>query len=354
MRFLNSVGGGLVKGFQSKQIIIVEDEHGFDLPVLISECIPVESSTDEKMRESSVESDNATDKKSPSSQGNESAADKQKSESKIEIAVETAEGENLTVCLAFLPVEIKKLSGSSYECYFVNDSNYRLFLNYSYNENSIWKSRYAGSVEPNSKIFLEEIDKTELNEIERIAIQLIAYKEDRPFKLKDSYSVELRIDTVKFYKLHSFKENDYFHEDALIFYIIRDDIATKNLFISARDLELAMREKQLGEKTVRKQQREKKSSSQVIEIDLHINKLLDNTIGMNNADIMEYQLKVFNDVMKENINHKKRKIVFIHGKGDGLLKNAIVKELKKRYPKCYWQDASFQEYGFGATMVTIY
>src|SRR5690554_836752 len=42
VRFLNTVGGGKVKGFQSKQIVIVEDEHGFDLPVLISECVVVE------------------------------------------------------------------------------------------------------------------------------------------------------------------------------------------------------------------------------------------------------------------------------------------------------------------------
>ncbi|HCM21727.1 MAG TPA: DUF2027 domain-containing protein, partial [Porphyromonadaceae bacterium] len=35
------------------------------------------------------------------------------------------------------------------------------------------------------------------------------------------------------------------------------------------------------------------------------------------------------------------------------LKNAILKELQNKYKKCYHQDASFQEYGYGATMVTI-
>ncbi len=74
---------------------------------------------------------------------------------------------------------------------------------------------------------------------------------------------------------------------------------------------------------------------------------------MNSADILEYQLKKFNEVMSEHINDKNRKIVFIHGKGDGVLRNAIIKELKKNYPKCYHQDASFQEYGYGATMITI-
>ena len=39
VRFLNTIGGGIVKGFQSKQIVIIEDEHGFDVPVLISDLI---------------------------------------------------------------------------------------------------------------------------------------------------------------------------------------------------------------------------------------------------------------------------------------------------------------------------
>ena len=37
IRFLNTVGGGVVKGFQDKNIVIVEDEHGFDFPVLANE-----------------------------------------------------------------------------------------------------------------------------------------------------------------------------------------------------------------------------------------------------------------------------------------------------------------------------
>jgi len=43
VRFLNTTGGGKVKGFQNKQIAIIEDEYGFDVPVLISECVVVES-----------------------------------------------------------------------------------------------------------------------------------------------------------------------------------------------------------------------------------------------------------------------------------------------------------------------
>ena len=32
---------------------------------------------------------------------------------------------------------------------------------------------------------------------------------------------------------------------------------------------------------------------------------------------------------------------------------AILDELKRKYPRCEAQDASFREYGFGATLITV-
>ena len=57
--------------------------------------------------------------------------------------------------------------------------------------------------------------------------------------------------------------------------------------------------------------------------------------------------------MQEHIRERGRKIVFIHGKGDGVLRASIECELRRKYPTCRFQDASFQEYGYGATQVTI-
>ena len=57
--------------------------------------------------------------------------------------------------------------------------------------------------------------------------------------------------------------------------------------------------------------------------------------------------------MDENLRHPGQKIVFIHGNGDGVLRRALLKELNYRYKGHDVADASFREYGFGATMVTI-
>ncbi|WP_262501343.1 Smr/MutS family protein [Porphyromonas cangingivalis] len=70
--------------------------------------------------------------------------------------------------------------------------------------------------------------------------------------------------------------------------------------------------------------------------------------------MLDIQLEHVRKVMHRHRNEKKRRIVFIHGKGEGVLRKAVMDLIKKEYPKALMQDASFQEYGFGATEVIIY
>ena len=41
VRFLSEVGGGTVTGFQGKDIVLVEDEDGFDIPMLKSQVVVI-------------------------------------------------------------------------------------------------------------------------------------------------------------------------------------------------------------------------------------------------------------------------------------------------------------------------
>lgn len=93
--------------------------------------------------------------------------------------------------------------------------------------------------------------------------------------------------------------------------------------------------------------------SDIVEIDLHAHALLDSTEGLSATDIKQYQIKTFKETMERFRKDIGRQIVFIHGNGDGVLRQAILTELKYNYKHCKYQDASFQNYGFGATMVTI-
>ena len=43
VRFLSEVGGGVVTGFQEKDIVLVEDADGFDIPMPVRECVVIET-----------------------------------------------------------------------------------------------------------------------------------------------------------------------------------------------------------------------------------------------------------------------------------------------------------------------
>ncbi|MFR5659868.1 MAG: Smr/MutS family protein [Butyricimonas faecihominis] len=66
-----------------------------------------------------------------------------------------------------------------------------------------------------------------------------------------------------------------------------------------------------------------------------------------------YQMDVFHKTLEQYKLRRGQKIVFIHGKGDGVLRQRILWELQTKYKRFNHQDASFKQYGYGATMVTI-
>ena len=344
VRFLSEVGGGIVKGFQGKDIVLVEDADGFDIPMPMRECVVID--TDDY---------NMKRKAAPAPSKAEGPAKPMKPEMPaVQRQPETRGGDMLNVMLAFVPEDVKAISSTSFEAYLVNDSNYCMYYTYSSAEGKSWTARSHGLIEPNTKLLLEEFEKSELNDRERVAVQLVAFKDNRSFAMKPAANVEIRIDTVKFYKLHTFQPTDFFDTPALVYDVVRNDAPARQVYVSAEDLQDALMQKKATDGPSRPRTIVKRGGkNEIIEIDLHIGELLDDTRGMSNSEILNYQLDKFREVMEQYRNKREQRIVFIHGKGDGVLRKALLDELKRKYPTCKTQDASFQEYGFGATMVTV-
>lgn len=375
VRFLSEVGGGVVTGFQGKNIVLVEDADGFDIPMPLHECVVIETddyniptpaakaaANKKKAEEQLARSATATSKPYGSPTASRPSAPAPASQanrlSKPEISPfrqpEMKGGDVLNVFLAFVPEDIKAVSTTPFEAYLVNDSNYYMYYTYLSAEGKSWTARSHGVIEPNTKLLLEEFQKSELNDRERVAVQLIAFKDHRSFMMKPSVSVEIRIDTVKFYKLHTFQNSDFFETPALMYDIVKNDQPIKQVYVSAEELKEALIQKKSVDAPSKPQTLIKRGGkNEIVEIDLHISELLDDTRGMSNSEILNYQLDKFREVMEQYKKKREQRIVFIHGKGDGVLRKAVLDELKRKYPDCRHQDASFQEYGFGATMVTI-
>jgi len=90
----------------------------------------------------------------------------------------------------------------------------------------------------------------------------------------------------------------------------------------------------------------------VMEIDLHIEELVDDTRGMSNLQIINTQIRAFQNALDAAILNKYHKLIVIHGVGNGVLKNEICKIVKNSYELDY-ADASLAMYGKGATQIFV-
>lgn len=98
---------------------------------------------------------------------------------------------------------------------------------------------------------------------------------------------------------------------------------------------------------------EKYGSKERIVIDLHIENLIDSHNGMSNSAILKIQMKYFKSFLNKSIDKNQRKIVVIHGVGEGILRHEIRKELDMYHPYFDYYDASYDEFGYGATEIRL-
>lgn len=369
VRFLNEVGGGIISGFQGKDIVMVQDEDGFDIPMLRSQIVVIETNDNNFERPQRQTSGTSSYDSRPSGTVGYTEAPQPKQKTKVEDEEppitykakpkERKNGDQLNLLLAFIPENARELTSTRFEAHIINDSNYYLSVIIASRENASWQARWQATVEPNTKMLVETFDRSQLNEMEYLCVQGFAWKQDKPYMLQPAVNVQLRLDLPKFYKLHVFQPSPFFHEPALIYDIVRDGKPINQVFVEAEEVLSAITQPKEADIQPASDGAAKKSKSgqtdkDVIEVDLHINALLDNTAGLSNSVLLNTQLTEFRTVMDRNIKKKGQRIVFIHGKGEGVLRNAIIKELQHRYRTCTYQDASFREYGFGATLVTIH
>lgn len=94
-------------------------------------------------------------------------------------------------------------------------------------------------------------------------------------------------------------------------------------------------------------------SKEIVVLDLHIENLIDSNNGMSNSGILKIQMSHFKSFLNKSIDKKQRKIVVIHGVGEGVLRHEIRKELDIYHPYFEYYDASYDEFGYGATEIRL-
>lgn len=119
------------------------------------------------------------------------------------------------------------------------------------------------------------------------------------------------------------------------------------------DLDEVLKEKKQPSKPKSKRVKPKERNTPPMEVDLHIEKLVNSTRGMGNFDILNLQLETARRQLEFAMRKRIQKVVFIHGVGEGVLK-AELDYLFGRYGNLKFYDADYQKYGLGATEVYIF
>ena len=90
-----------------------------------------------------------------------------------------------------------------------------------------------------------------------------------------------------------------------------------------------------------------------MEVDLHIHELVDDQRGLPDRAKLAIQMDHFDRMMDIAKREKLRRIVFIHGVGQGVLRHQIRTTLDQHHPDCSYREGDPRKYGSGATEVWL-
>lgn len=91
----------------------------------------------------------------------------------------------------------------------------------------------------------------------------------------------------------------------------------------------------------------------VAEVDLHLHELVEDETKLSNDEKLRYQIAYFERTLEAAIRDGKRKLIVIHGIGEGVLREEVRKTLQY-YQGVQFHDADMRRYGAGATEVLIH
>ena len=123
-------------------------------------------------------------------------------------------------------------------------------------------------------------------------------------------------------------------------------------FFSTQSLGSVLKDKEEPKKRSFVKEKRSRKDEFVLEVDLHIEKLVPSKRGMSNYDILTLQMETAKRQLDFAIKNRMPKVVFIHGVGEGVLK-AELDFMLGRNDGISFQDANYQKYGLGATEVYI-
>lgn len=305
VRFVNERREGYITRIIDEQTIAVTDDDGFEIPVLASQVTRVHG-------KSEVTAAAATN------------------------SFKTASTNEFIANGIYLAVSDDKRIGSVVHFYLLNDSSWQILLSFKTESQNKYKGEFAGLIQPNSAVKIYTASLNELDLWPKFHIQALLYSADKheaqkPLIYSDKFKAKDFSGAKKNHKLleHAAWMIQLDSNAAII-----DPVKLKESFY-----------KPAAEKAI--------VESPGKEVDLHIEKLRDDHQFLSGSEILTIQLNHFKKCLDAAIVHKQGSIVFIHGAGNGTLRNEIHKAISKHPQVRTFMDAYKEKFGYGATEVVL-
>ena len=336
VKFLNEVGEGEIVSVIDKSTVFVRTADGFEIPIMISELV---IDPDKMPHKREKEEKYTVVEKTPKD-----------TEYKIPDQAETS-SETVDEEIVFALIQEKMQT--DIVSYIVNASTYHLYYIIAFQKEGENLFFAGGLLEPDTKVETGKIVPDKIDSEISISINLLFfgrsfYKQIKPLNL------QIKVNPSEIYKGTLNVENDYFEEKASLYNLYSFKKSTEekfqNISFTGNLEDLIMIKEQ---KTAPVVSKKAVRNPEIQEVDLHIESITDDFHDLDNSEIIKLQMARFQTSLETAIIHKVRRVVFIHGVGAGKLKHEIRRTLDRNFPDLKYQDASFSEYGYGATMVIL-
>lgn len=301
VRFVEERREGYITRIIDDTTIAVTDEDGFEIPVLASQVTRVHG------------------------HGPESVEDH-----KIDI---TIPAEFISTGI-FLAVASDKKAGPVVHFHIINTSSFQLLLTLSTEKQNKFKGEFSGIVKPNSSAELYSASLNELDQWPKFHIQILSYTSS-PMEISKPIVFSEKFRAKDFAGIK--KNSPYLDQQAWL--------------IQLDSTELLIDPQKLMESFFKPAAEKQELDNPGKEVDLHIEKLRDDHQFLNSSEILNIQLAHFRKSLDAAIVHKLHSIVFIHGSGNGTLRNEIYKVISKHAQVKTFMDAHKERFGYGATEV---
>lgn len=342
VKFLNTSGGGIVAKVIDSRMVSVLIEDGFEIPTMISELIKIE--------------------------GDEPAARFFESHYNVKLPTETAVDEepdddrmqmlplNLTrdrkteeIFLAFVPHDQKWLITGLIDIYLLNNSSYDVLYNiFSLTPFGHYEGRDYGSLFPDSKLLITTINREQLIHWCEGSIQFLFHRQQVASVLPP-FNSDFSIEGKRFFKEGNYRHHPVIQAKGIVVRVLSlTDHFRQEEKVHAMDPVVTIRPQVENSDLITKY----KIAPREAEVDLHIHELVDDPANMEKSEILEFQKNFFRKCLNSAISGFFTKVIFIHGTGNGVLRNELIAELKN-YQGVEFLDAPLAKYGVGALEVRI-